>query len=185
MSEASSRFYHRRTGGSSPYDERVPSPLQVTLRPYDHPDSVQLTGEVQDYYRTLYGGPDSTPMAAAEFAPPQGQFLVGYLGDVPAAMGGWRFITAAGLEHASRPAEVKRMFVRPDVRGRGFGLTILRALEHGAAAAGADWMVLETGSPQTDALALYRRAGYGEVASFGHFACAPRANHLGRALAEG
>ena len=55
------------------------------------------------------------------------------------------------------------MFVRDDHRRRGLARALLHALERSASAAGADWMILETGAPQVEALALYRAHGYTEV----------------------
>lgn len=156
---------------------------QLTIWPcsYDHADAVELTRQVQEFYQRVYGGTDETPMTVVEFTPPQGTFLLGYLGEHAAAMGGWRFLPL-GVAGAERPVEVKRMFVRPGLRGRGYGLQMLRALEASADAAGADWVVLQTGKPQVDAVRLYHGAGYREVASFGYFACMPQALHLGRPL---
>jgi ribosomal protein S18 acetylase RimI-like enzyme len=148
---------------------------------YDHPDSVALTEAAQEFYVKLYGGPDDTPFTPEEFDPPQGAFLVGYLNDEPVVMGGWRF-TQAAIPGAVRPAEIKRMFVREDRRGLGLARRMLAALEADAADAGADWMVLETGSPQVAAVALYRSSGYADTERFGYYADEPDALNLGRQL---
>lgn len=155
--------------------------LVIHAARYDHPDTVELTQQVQSFYRSVYGGIDDSPITAQDFQPPQGQFLLGYLYGQAVAMGGWRTLSA-GLDGAERPVELKRMFVRPEQQGRGFGLQILQALERSAAGAGADWVVLETGRPQVRAVQLYRAAGYREVAPFGYFACMPLSMHLGRPL---
>ena len=60
-------------------------------------------------------------------------------------MGGWRFAPYAAPAGADRAAEIKRMFVADEARGRGLVALLLTALEDDARAAGADWMVLETG----------------------------------------
>lgn len=140
-----------------------------------------LTEQVQAYYVSIYGGPDDTPVDPDEFTRPRGAFFVGYLDDVPVAMGGWRLVdTTVGA--ARRPAEIKRMYVVPAHRGRGFARTLLASLEDSAHRAGADGLVLETGEIQPDAIALYRSAGYVEVPRFGYYACAPKAVHLGKLL---
>jgi ribosomal protein S18 acetylase RimI-like enzyme len=159
----------------------VDGDLVVRRVPYSHPDAVALTEAAQKFYVTLYGGPDETPFTPEEFDPPQGAFLVGYLSDEPVVMGGWRF-TQAVIPGAVRPAEIKRMFVRGDRRGLGLARRILAALEADAAAAGADWMVLETGSPQVAAVALYRSSGYADIDRFGYYADEPNALNLGRPL---
>jgi ribosomal protein S18 acetylase RimI-like enzyme len=74
------------------------------------------------------------------------------------------------------------MFVRESVRGRGFARLVLAALEANAAAAGADWLLLETGQPQVAAVGLYRSSGYVDVERFGYYAGSVTALNLGRRL---
>ncbi|HZA04677.1 MAG TPA: GNAT family N-acetyltransferase [Propionibacteriaceae bacterium] len=156
----------------------------LALRPvrYDSADAVALTEQVQQFYVGIYGGPDGTPFTAEEFAPPNGGFLVGYVDGRPVAMGGWRLAPYAAPAGADRAAEIKRMFVADEARGRGFGRALLRALEEDAAAAGADWMVLETGEPQVAAVALYRGCGYVDIAPYGFYADKPTVVSLGKRL---
>jgi ribosomal protein S18 acetylase RimI-like enzyme len=149
---------------------------------YDSPDAVALTEQVQQFYVEIYGGPDGTPFTAEAFTPPNGGFLVGYLHGCPVAMGGWRFAPYAAPAGADRAAEIKRMYVATTARGRGFGRAVLTALEDDARAAGADWMVLETGEPQVAAVALYRRSGYVDIAPYGFYADEPEAVSLGKRL---
>jgi len=65
--------------------------------------------------------------------------------------------------------EIKRMFVRPEFRGRGLGLEILRALEIWAAESGYSSCVLETGKKQPEAIQLYQKAGYGIIPNYGQY----------------
>ena len=60
-------------------------------------------------------------------------------------------------------AEIKRMFVTADARGRGHGRLLLAELERRAAAAGATRVRLLTTEALTEALALYESAGYAVV----------------------
>lgn len=156
---------------------------RLVLRPvgYDHPDAVALTVRVQAYYVELYGGPDGSAMAAADFDPPYGRFFVGYLVDRPVAMGGWRFRAGAHPD-AARPAELKRMYVDAAVRRQGLARRLLRTLETDAAASGADWLVLESGAPQAAAIDLYRSAGYLPIPDFGLYAGRPGVVNLGKPL---
>jgi putative acetyltransferase len=66
--------------------------------------------------------------------------------------------------------EIKRMFVRPEFRGRGLGLEILRALELWAEESGWSACVLETGKKQPEAIQLYQKAGYGIIPNYGQYA---------------
>ena len=156
--------------------------LLVRHVPYEHPDAVMLVAEAQDFYVTLYGGPDETPFTIADFSAPHGAFLVGYLSGEPVASGAWRFSLAGVPAEARHPAEIKRMFVRESKRNRGFARQMLAALEVDAARAGADWMILETAQRQVAAVGLYRSAGYTPIKSFGHYAGHSQVVNLGKPL---
>ena len=69
--------------------------------------------------------------------------------------------------------EIKRMYVRPDTRGRGIGRRVLAELEMTARASGLPLLRLETGIHNTEALALYRGAGFVEREAFGDYAPDP------------
>jgi len=159
-------------------------PVGVRVVPYSHPDVARLVVEIQQEYVVRYGGEDTTPIHPGELQPPDGLFLVAYDGDQPVAMGGWRRHVEArsGRVPGERAAEIKRMYVVPSARGRGFARRVLAALEHTAAAAGCDLMVLETGQAQPEAIALYRSAGYTDIAPFGHYTDSEQSVHLARPL---
>jgi len=158
--------------------------LKIVRTRYDSPDSQRLIDELQAEYVLRYGGHDSTPVASDEFEPPDGLFLVGYDDAEPVAMGGWRRHdpVASGHVPGSAPAEIKRMYVSELARGKGHARAVLAALEETAGASGADWLVLETGHAQPEAIALYRSSGYVDIPHFGHYAAAPLAVHLGKPL---
>ena len=150
-----------------------PSALRVERRTITHPDAARLVETVQAEYVELYGSQDVSPIDAAEFEPGRGAFLVGYVDEVPAATGAWRWhTTPPGLEPA-RCVELKRMFVVREMRRRGLAARLLEVLEADALAAGADTVVLETGIKQPEALVLYERHGYVQVPGFGHYRDSP------------
>jgi ribosomal protein S18 acetylase RimI-like enzyme len=68
--------------------------------------------------------------------------------------------------HGDAPAEVKRMWVDPAVRGVGLGRRLLVAVEEEARAEGVSVLHLETNASLTEAMGLYRSAGYVEVPAF-------------------
>jgi GNAT superfamily N-acetyltransferase len=159
--------------------------VELMPRPYGHPDVVALTVEVQAHYRDLYGGPgDESKVEVADFETPTGHFVVGYDNGDPVAMGGWRRLGDRPGLPSSNTAEIKRMYVAPAARGRGLSRAVLAELETSAREAGLDWLVLETGQPQTSAIGLYRSSGYIEVdgTSYGHYFGHPDAIHLGKPL---
>jgi len=96
---------------------------------------------------------------ADELVEPAGLLLVARLRGEPIGCGALKF-------HGQEPAELKRMWVSSTARGLGLGRRMLRELEQQAAAHGAATVHLETNRNLTEAIALYRSAGYREVAAF-------------------
>ena len=92
-------------------------------------------------------------------------FLVATLRAEPVGCGALKF-------HGSEPAELKRMWVAESARGLGLGRRLLGELERHAAAHGASVVRLETNKTLVEAIALYRSAGYLEVAPFNNEAYA-------------
>jgi GNAT superfamily N-acetyltransferase len=158
--------------------------LEIRDVGYHHPDAVRLVAEVQAEYVVRYGGPDDAQIDGSQFDPPVGLFAVGYCDGAPVATGGWRRLPANDpvTGWADPAAEVKRMYVSAAMRGAGFARAMLAYLERSAAEHGLRWLLLETGSKQPEALALYQSAGYQPVRPFGHYADRPLARHLGKQL---
>jgi GNAT superfamily N-acetyltransferase len=146
------------------------------------PDAAMLVEEVQLEYVARYGTRDETPLAPGYFEPPQGAFFVGYLDGVPVATGAWRRRTDVEALGRSGSAEIKRMYVVPGARGRGLARAMLAHLEDTARAAGAEVMILETGTAQPEALALYASAGYVPIPSFGFYKHSPVNRCMARVL---
>jgi DNA-binding MarR family transcriptional regulator len=95
----------------------------------------------------------------AEMRPPAGVFCLATLRGEPVGCGGLRF-------HDDAPTELKRMWVDPAARGLGVGRRLLAELESRAAANGSRTVRLDTNGSLTEALAMYRSAGYREVEPF-------------------
>lgn len=97
-------------------------------------------------------------------APPHGLFLVAR---VAAPGGGVRTVGCAGLSLLDGGiGEVKRVFVRPELRGRGLGARLLTELERLAVAHGCHTLRLDTRSDLVEARRLYLRLGFREVPAF-------------------
>jgi ribosomal protein S18 acetylase RimI-like enzyme len=94
-----------------------------------------------------------------EMTPPAGLFLLATLHGEPVGCGAVKF-------HPEAPAEIKRMWVSPQVRGLGLGRRLLAQLEAHAEARGVRTLRLETNRTLDEAISLYRTAGYREVAAF-------------------
>jgi putative acetyltransferase len=70
-------------------------------------------------------------------------------------------------------AELKRMYVRPQARGRGVARRLMATLEAIAVRNGCRTFMLETGHAQPEALALYERMGYQRRGPFGDYPADP------------
>lgn len=100
------------------------------------------------------------PAGDAELCAPAGLFLVATLHGEPVGCGGLK------LPPATDTAEIKRVWISPTVRGMGLGKRLLDELERQATARGAHAIRLDTNQALTEAIAMYRSAGYAEVAAF-------------------
>jgi putative acetyltransferase len=96
----------------------------------------------------------------------RGTFLVAREGGQAVGCGAIRLLDATS-------AEVKRMYVEPEQRGKGVGRFVLESLEAAARRMGVRRLVLETGDQQDAAIALYRRAGFIRVDCWGEYATSP------------
>jgi GNAT superfamily N-acetyltransferase len=104
--------------------------------------------------------PDQGSTASVnEMSAPSGRFLVAYIDDKPAACG-----TVRRLD--DRTSEIKWMFVRPLARRQGVARRLLAELEAAAREIGYTRVVLDTGDRMPEAQALYRSAGYREIADY-------------------
>jgi len=70
-------------------------------------------------------------------------------------------------------AEVKRMYTRESVRGRGVGKALLARIEQEARGANRPILRLETGTLQAAAIGLYEGCGFQACEAFGHYAALP------------
>ncbi|MCM2579086.1 GNAT family N-acetyltransferase [Streptomyces meridianus] len=141
--------------------------MRIRTVRFDHPDAMKLNDRVQLEYTERYGDGDLTPLDPAQFDPPNGLFLIAYENEQPIATGGWRAQERNDEGYADGDAELKRMYVVPEARGRGLARYILRALEDSARDAGRVRMVLETGTKQPEAITLYSSCGYAPTTKFG------------------
>ncbi|MFD6331248.1 GNAT family N-acetyltransferase [Streptomyces niveus] len=157
--------------------------MRIRRVSFDHADAVKLHGRVQLEYAERYGNGDEgdvTPLGPSMFEPPHGLYLVVYEEGIPVATGGWRSQDEDDVGYANGDAEIKRMYVIPQARGRGLARTVLATLEDNARAAGRTRMVLETGINLTEAISLYVSNGYEPCTKFGHY----RFDELSRCYAK-
>lgn len=101
-----------------------------------------------------------------DVAPGHGAYLVASDRGVAVACGAIR-------RHDAQTAEIKRMYVVPEARGRGLSRLLLAALEAEGRSLGATRLVLETGDRQVEALALYGHSGFVQIPRFGEYLESP------------
>jgi len=154
------------------------SAVQFAAAAVDSADALALIEAVQREYEVRYGSRDVSQIPVAEFAPPQGIFLVGRDEGEPVACGGMRLV-------APDLGELKRMYVVPTARRRGMARALLHRLEDEARLLGATRLRLETGLGQPEAIALYEGAGYQPTEPFGPYAGNVLARHLAKTLTSG
>ncbi|POX36974.1 GNAT family N-acetyltransferase [Streptomyces sp. Ru73] len=92
-------------------------------------------------------------------APPAGVFLLGRYGAEPGGCAGVRLLSAD-------TAELKRMYVRPGLRGSGGSAGLLAAAEAAARGMGARRIRLDTRLDLVEAVAFYRRSGFVEIPAY-------------------
>jgi DNA-binding MarR family transcriptional regulator/GNAT superfamily N-acetyltransferase len=145
--------------------ERMLTAAMVRIAPIDpaHPDAQScLRAYYAELGRRFDGGYDlarTIPVTEAEARPPAGIFLVASLHTEPIGCGVLKL-------HDGQPSEIKRMWVAESARGLGVGRRLLVELENRALQSTSPIVRLETNKALTEAIAMYRSAGYTEVAPF-------------------
>jgi GNAT superfamily N-acetyltransferase len=135
----------------------------------DDPTVVTLTtASIAEMDARHDGDPGSgAPPRAEDFQPPEGAFLLARLDGRPAGCGGFsRFDQTT--------AELRRMYVVPEARGRGLGKALVAWLLEAARDAGYKRVRLETGNRQHEALSLYQAAGFESIPCWGPYATDPK-----------
>jgi GNAT superfamily N-acetyltransferase len=104
-------------------------------------------------------------VAAEDVVRPRGVFVVAHLDGAAVACGALRPLPGGDPSIA----EVKRMYTAPAARGRGVARALLRHLVATAAELGYVQVVLETGTRQPEAMALYVAEGWAPLAPYGQY----------------
>lgn len=116
----------------------------------------QYFDELDRRFPTGFDPGDTLVADAASMRTPEGAFLVAHSDGAPVGCGGVKAVDATS-------AEIKRMWVHPDMRGCGLGKRLLEELEHHASALGHRRVVLDTNATLLEAIAMYERAGYSAI----------------------
>lgn len=72
-------------------------------------------------------------------------------------------------EYDAQTIEIKRMFVVPEMRGKGVAVAVLNELENWARELSYTKCILETGTNMLDAIGLYKKMGYENIPNYGQY----------------
>jgi putative acetyltransferase len=137
-------------------------PLRIVPADPGGAEARALIGELDAYQERLYPAESNHLVPIDALRAPNVVFLMAWLG--PQAVG-----CAALLDQDGVYGEIKRMYVRPGLRGLGIGAALLRELVSQARGRRLVGLRLETGIHQPEALALYERAGFARRGPFGDY----------------
>ncbi len=167
-------------------------PLQLAEEPNDSPDAVARVAALNEEINLRYADEvdewtheeleEDTVAYLAEVtpalvSPPHGVFVVTRIDGEAVGCGALKpFDAAAGI------AEVKRMYTAPAARRRGVSRAVLGHLEARAVELGYRRLVLETGTEQPEALALYEGSGWDRITPYGRYKDAPSSVCFGKDL---
>ncbi len=147
----------------------------VASSPSD-PEAAMLIAELNELLDGIYQPEDNHfSLDPSDVANGRGLFLVARRACSPIGCGALR-MTDDGR------GEIKRMYVRPEARGKGVGRAILALLEEEARRLGATGLVLEMGDRQPGAQALYTAAGFTPIPCWGEYLATPQSVCLGKDL---
>ena len=91
------------------------------------------------------------------------EVVVAYLDEITVGCGAIKL-------YSDQTAEVKRMFVKLENRGKGIAGKVLAELETWAKELNFVECILETGFKQPEAIALYKKSGYEVIPNYGQYA---------------
>ncbi len=137
--------------------------LSISDEPIESSGALSVLHAAVDELHRRYGGTDEGPrLGTDELKPPLGVFLVARVDGHPAGGVGLRPIGDPAL----RVGEVKRLWVRPDLRRSGVASALMIDIEQRARDLGYRQLYLETGDAQPEAKALYPNIGWHSVDAF-------------------
>jgi putative acetyltransferase len=136
--------------------------MHFAIESPDQDDVRTLIAELDEYQSALYPAESNHLLDIRSLCQPSVVFAVARDAD-GVAQGCGAVVLHPGY------GEVKRMFVRPTLRGRGIAGRMLAFLEKHSRAHGCRVLMLETGIKQPEAVALYRRFGYSDREPFGEY----------------
>ncbi len=134
----------------------------ITAESPDTADAVVLIDELEAQLEPFSPRASRHGLSVAQLLEQAVAFFLLRTNGEPAACGGVKLF---GTEYG----EIKRMYVRPQFRGRGFAKALLDHVTAYAQTRGITLLRLEAGIHQREAIGLYERAGFTRIPPFGDY----------------
>lgn len=129
----------------------------------ENPDFIGLCHDLDDFLNELVGGEKNR----AEYIPYNKlddihDVIVAYDEDIPVGSAGFK-------KYDNECAEVKRVFIKREYRGKGISKKLMELLEERARNKGYKYLILESGESLVAAMSLYRKIGYKIIPNYGQY----------------
>ena len=155
--------------------------LDIAAERPDSPDAQALIRELEAHLEPRYPAASRHGYSVRRLLDEGVDFYVLRSDGRAAACGG--VLVVPPIDGDPGYGEVKRMYVRPEFRGAGFGRAILQRLADRARERGVGALRLETGIHQVEAIGLYEQAGFRTRGPFGSYVEDPNNCYFERRLA--
>ena len=140
--------------------------ITLTRTTSSNPDFQKLV-RMLDAELKEYNGEDNTFYAQFNMIEKLHNVVVAYIDEKPVGCGAFK-------EYSPGTAEVKRMYVNNDTRGKGIGKKILDEIESWAEELNYKNVIMETGKFLTSAVTLYSNSGYEIIPNYEPYTKAER-----------
>ncbi|MDP3845963.1 MAG: GNAT family N-acetyltransferase [Pseudomonas sp.] len=151
--------------------------MRVEHESPNQPDVIALIANLDAYQDSLYPAEARYALDVASLSKPNVLFVVAR-DERHTALG------CGAVVLNDSYGEVKRMYVRPDVRGKGIAKHVIALLEASAYESGCRELMLETGPYQPEALRFYTSQGYVRRSPFGVYVEHPLSVFMGKPLSS-
>lgn len=126
-------------------------------------DFIELCHCLDSFLNELVGGEENR----AEYIPYNQlddirNVIVAYDDDIPVGCASFK-------KYDDECAEVKRVFIKQEYRGKGISNKLMVLLENAAKEQGYRYLILESGEPLVAAMALYKKIGYKVIPNYGQY----------------
>ena len=145
--------------------------------PKDNVDALALIGELDKELLQRYPSSSIHTLDLDKITRESGLFLVGYISEIAVAC-----CSLCRIEPGA--GEIKRVFVRQQYRRKGISEQMMKHLEKQAAERDFRILRVETGVRQPEAIAMYQKLGYYDIAKYGEYINDPNSICMEKRLTE-